>query len=141
MSQFIQRKRHLRLLCFLWGILLIVLAIQPEKVVEVFLPFSIMRDAAHGLTYGILTFFICLYLRFRRHLGGVPMNFKNAALLALVLTGFWGGLTEWLQHFIPDRCVSLSDWLYDMMGAVIGIICFRLRESGYVKQGLPKIRR
>jgi VanZ family protein len=141
MSQIIQRKRNLRLLCLLWGILLVALAIQPDKVVEIFLPLSIMRDAAHGLTYGVLTFFICLYLCFRRHVQGIPMTFKNAALLAFILTAVWGGFTEWIQHFIPDRYVSMKDWVCDMIGALFGIICFRLREMGYAKERLPKIRR
>ena len=141
MLKLIQRKRRLLLLCFLWGILLAALALQPDKAVNFFLPFSIMRDAAHAVTYGLMAFFLCLYLRFRRHILGIPMSFLNAALLALVLTALWGGFTEWTQRFIPDRCVSIKDWACDMIGAFFGIAAFRLRELGYVKEGLSKIRR
>lgn len=37
------------------------------------------------------------------------------ALLAL------GGLTEWAQHFVPGRSMSLADWLADAAGAALGL--------------------
>jgi len=37
------------------------------------------------------------------------------ALLAL------GGLTEWAQHLVPGRSMSLADWLADAAGAALGL--------------------
>jgi VanZ family protein len=127
----IERRRRLKLFCVLWGIFLAILALQPDGLVEIFLPFSYLRDIAHAVTYGILAFFLCLYLRFRRYVFKVPMTFWNAAFLALIGTAVWGGLTELIQHFAPDRYVSWKDWAYDMIGAFFGIVAFAAREKKY----------
>ena len=132
MPNLIERRRRLLTLCLLWALLLAVLAIQPDSLVEFFLPFSILRDGAHTATHGILVFFLCLYLRFRRHVFKVPMTFLNATLLAFFLAAGWGGFTEWMQQFVPGRYVSLKDLAYDMVGALFGIAFFRLKELGVV---------
>ena len=128
MSNLTQRKQRLLALCLLWGLLLAVLALQPERLVEVFLPVLVMRDIAHVLTYGVFAFFIALYLRFRRHLFGLSMTFLNAAFLAFALTVAWGGFTEWIQQFEPSRTVSLKDLAYDVLGAFAGVVVFVWRD-------------
>lgn len=118
-----------------------MLAMQPEHLVDIFLPLAIMKDIAHALTYGVLAFFTCLYLIFRRHLFGVLMTFTKSAMVSFLITACWGGFTEWLQNFSPTRTASLKDLGCDMIGALIGIIIFKFWEQGHARQRLQKIRR
>jgi VanZ family protein len=120
----IQRKQRLFYACFLWSLLLTALAMQPEKLVETFLPFSIMRSLAHSAAYGAFAFLLCLYFSFRRHLFGIPMKGFAMHAAAFLLTAALGGFTELIQLFSPDRYAELVDWYFDLAGALGGILVF-----------------
>ena len=120
----IQRKQRLFSACVLWAVLLVALAMQPEKLVETFLPFSIMRSLAHSAAYGAFAFLLCLYFSFRRHWLGVPMKGLAMHAAAFLLTAALGGLTEIIQLFSPDRYAELADWFFDLGGAAGGIMVF-----------------
>lgn len=122
----IQRKQRLLYACLLWSLLLTALAMQPEKLVETFLPFSIMRSLAHSAAYGAFAFLLCLYFSFRRYLLGFPMRGVAMYAAAFSLTAALGGFTELIQLLSPDRYAELIDWYFDLGGAAGGIAVFIL---------------
>jgi VanZ family protein len=56
-------------------------------------------------------------------------------LLALLLTLGYGFLDEWHQTFVPGRFGTLTDVGFDVMGAVIGLLIYRLWFSVEKKEG------
>ncbi len=122
----IHRKQRLFYACSLWAVLLMALAMQPEKVVETCLPLSIMRSLAHSAAYGAFAFMLCLYFCFRRHIFGRPLKGMLMYSLAFILTAILGGVTELMQLMTPDRYAELADWYFDLGGAAGGIGIFIL---------------
>ena len=39
---------------------------------------------------------------------------------------FYGALIEWVQHSVPGRDMSFSDWLADALGTYLAFLVFRL---------------
>lgn len=120
------RKKRLFLACFLWVVLLAVLAMEPNKIVKMFFPTSRARDFAHVLFYGVLAFLLCIYWRFKRRAGHTQIKNIHVVLLSFALTALFGGMTELMQLWTPDRLADWSDLGFDMIGASIGISCFYL---------------
>lgn len=73
----------------------------------------------HVLLYGILAVLLLWTLqetRWRR-----PARYGAVVLAALA----YGVLDEWHQSFVPGRSVSGWDLLFDVVGAGLGIVCWR----------------
>ncbi len=49
----------------------------------------------------------------------------GGAVAVLLITGGYGAYDEWFQLGIPGRYGSLSDWVLDLLGALIGIALYR----------------
>ncbi len=126
MNHLILRRKRLLLACFLWAVLLSVLAMQPLSIVKLFFPSPAARSFAHVLFYGVLAFLFCLYFRFKRNLGKIPIGNYRLVILSFFLTAALGGATEVMQLLTPDRMADLNDLYFDMAGAGIGIACFYL---------------
>ena len=108
----------------LWAVLLVMLSLEPDAAVESLLPADFLKNLAHAVTYGILAFLLCFFLRFKRSLLGFKMKDFNIAGFSFFLTLAWGGLTEIIQRWTPDRTASLKDLAYDGAGASAAILCF-----------------
>lgn len=123
---FKKRKQHLFIACFIWAVFLAVVAVQPKRTMNFFLPTEFMKSLAHSAAYGVLTFNLCLYFRFKRSFWGCHLNEITATGISLFLTGVWGAVTECSQFFTPDRRPDVIDWAWDMGGAIVGVIIFYL---------------
>jgi VanZ family protein len=58
----------------------------------------------------------------------------NMALVqAMITASFYGITDEFHQSFIPGRCMSITDWAADTVGAVIGssimLLIFSVKEN------------
>ena len=113
----------------LWAAWLVVLALQPDGLVEAFLPLHFLRNLTHGAAYSVLAFFLCFFLRFKRSLLAMKMKTFNMALFSFLITTGWGGLTELIQRWTPDRTPSWGDLAYDGLGAAAGIASFIIYEN------------
>jgi VanZ family protein len=76
-----------------------------------------LRKTAHLLEYGIFAFL--LYRSFDSARGGVPR--RTIAVFCLLISGFYAGLDEIHQLFVPGRGPSLSDCLIDTLGAGLAL--------------------
>lgn len=118
-----KRKRRLLIISTLWASLLLFLSVAPGKSF-VLVPFDIWMTFAHAIAYGVLAFFLCLYLRFKRSVGPFKMMGKNALIFAFVTASLWGGITELLQFMTPDRITDWWDLAADMAGAFVSLWVF-----------------
>ena len=109
-----------------WFLLLIFLALMPERVVLFFLRKPFFFSVAHIVAYWVLAFFLCLYLRFKRTFFVFRMNWWNIFFLTLVCCMACGGITEAVQVLTPDRAPDWYDFYCDLGGAMSGILFFML---------------
>jgi VanZ family protein len=54
------------------------------------------------------------------------MSRSMTNVLAILLTIGYGVLDEWHQYYVPGRYASLSDLLFDAVGAIVGVILYRV---------------
>lgn len=53
-----------------------------------------------------------------------PMPSRLASLVSFALTMSFGVVQEWAQSLVPGRYASLSDVLFDAVGALIGLCLY-----------------
>ena len=64
---------------------------------------------------------------------------NRAVLFAILWTSFFGATDEIHQFFVPGRYASVFDWIFDTIGAIVGVFALRillrllLRIRGYKK--------
>ena len=63
--------------------------------------------AAHALTYLALGYSLA--------------RATGSARTALVLVAWWGALDEVHQAFVPQRDAGIEDWLFDLLGGLVGV--------------------
>ncbi|WP_084604595.1 VanZ family protein [Desulfonatronum thioautotrophicum] len=74
-----------------------------------------IQNLLHIPAYGLLAFFWRWTLR--RYIQGL----QTAAILAFGLAVGFGVFQEWFQSMIPGRFASLSDVLFNTIGAALGV--------------------
>ena len=57
-----------------------------------------------------------------------------ATLAAVVVAVAYGGLEEWYQSFIPGRFASLTDVLFNTVGACLGVLAFRWLSRHHIRE-------
>ena len=129
MSGLRQRRGRILAACLLWALLLIFLALEPDAAVEIFLPFRVLRDLAHAACYGVLAFLVAVFLIFKRSLFSFRFTDRRAVLLAFGAALAWGGFTEYLQKFTPDRIPEAGDVFWDAAGAAAGLVLFAFNRK------------
>ena len=130
-------RRKYFILSSMWALLLVVMAVQPEKMVKRVLPTSWERFMAHSVAYGIFAFLLCLYFRFRKSLFRYRMKEGFVFLFSFVLVFAWGGLTEYIQLYSRDRIADWLDVFYDVLGAAWGIFLFFLYKRTVRERPFP----
>lgn len=135
------RKHKIRLIVaiFLWSILLVVLALEPDTAVNACLPKHVLRDLAHSAAYGMLAVLCYLYFHFKRHVLSHRMTERSIFICSFLIASGWGIFTEILQYFSPTRHAEFSDIFYDMAGAFVGIVFFILTKKKLKTFFLPLI--
>jgi VanZ family protein len=68
----------------------------------------------HSIEYGGLA------VLFVRALWREGVNWRDAALAAVVLASLYGASDEYHQAFVPNRNSTVSDWVADSFGASVG---------------------
>lgn len=86
------------------------LSIFPFSYVFVLIP---IRKCAHIFLYFVLSIFLFLYFREK-------FNFSH--ILSIIVCYFYACLDEFHQYFVPGRSSLFTDTLYDLSGAIIGVI-------------------
>jgi VanZ family protein len=76
--------------------------------------------AVHIIEYAILG-----YLLIRAGKYTASLSFKTLFLFVLVTGALIGGLDELYQSTVPGRIVSLGDWVFNLIGVIIGMTIFR----------------
>jgi len=100
---------------FIWMGIIFLFAVLPCKNVPL-AKVSHFDSAAHFAEYAILA---GLVLR-SFSLAGKVFNTK-IVLFTLILAGGYGILLELVQCFVPERCASVSDIIFNFAGGVSGI--------------------
>ena len=65
-----------------------------------------------------LEFFLLFFLALNAFLG---MRWRRSEAMAVIYCAFMGGLTEFLQLYVPGRSCDVKDWLADMAGTLFGL--------------------
>ena len=114
-----------------WILLFVLTHIPPAHLPG---PPDLSDKAAHLLAYGGLGTLATWFLAVRGSL-----NLRNGLILLAVLVGY-GMVDELTQGFIPYRQPDVYDWLFDALGAVIGISLMSLIANVFrVSQPLPSV--
>jgi VanZ family protein len=93
--------------------------LRPEEIPE-FLE-RIHDKVLHAGEYFLLFFFAVNAFRVTK----MDWLRLKAGVHALVYCLWVGGLTEWLQFYVPGRSTDFNDWLVDAAGAGLGLLLFR----------------
>jgi len=72
---------------------------------------------AHGLLFGILALLLFRALRYSFH---APA--RKLAAFAFIITVLYGASDEFHQSFVEGRCMSVTDWLADTIGAACVLV-------------------
>lgn len=108
-----------------WGIMLSILAVQPEALLLTFLEVKYFA-AAHMAAYAVLALFLMFSFSLRCSLGPLRLRPVRRCLLTLMLCASTGALTEALQIGSADRIADWNDLYCDLVGAGTGIALFLL---------------
>lgn len=140
------KKERFFLAVKLWAVLLVFLALLPEKVALMVLRKPEFFAVAHLVAYFILAFLLCLFLRFQRIFLSLRMRSITIFSLTLLFSMICGGVTEAVQVLTPDRGPDWFDLGCDLLGALSGILFFFLfsrtrlfRKIPALKQILPSL--
>lgn len=114
----------------LYSLFVFYMSIVPD-VPDFKLPdFDLKDKVMHGGAYVVLSLIICFELYRQRYL------FREKKMVAWSI-GFpilYGGLIELLQeNFFPPRSGEWSDWLADIIGALVGYFIAKYIFPKYVK--------
>ena len=88
-----------------------------------FLPsFTLMDKCLHFFAYAFLG------MLFFRALKNSAVGYREGLvfLLAVLLTGIYGGTDELHQYFVPMRCADWWDLLADFLGGCFGVVVYHL---------------
>jgi len=130
----------------LWGALILILVGMPGN----FLPQ--MRDFSDWLTWDKIVHF-CLFSPFAFLIAqGVDRQYGRLTwhsmlvILVILVSGFYGGLTELLQLFVfKGRDGNIYDFLANMAGSLLGIILYtvyrKLKLKYADKEKFPNLAR
>jgi len=108
-------KKFIWIPVFIWMGVIFLFAVLPCKNVPL-AKVSHFDSVAHFAEYAILA---GLVLR-SFSLAGKILNIK-IGLFTLILAGGYGILLELVQCFVPERCASVSDIIFNFAGVVFGI--------------------
>ena len=85
-----------------------------------------LDKVVHLLMYATFAF-LCLWGYRKQFVSNGLTYQKKALLLAVVISIFYGGLTEMLQEYlVPDRTGDWFDFLADSIGTLLGVFVFLL---------------
>jgi VanZ family protein len=84
--------------------------------------FTLMDKCLHFFAYGFLGM---LFLRALRN-SALGRREGLVLVLAIVLTGLYGGTDEFHQYFVPMRTADWWDLLADVIGGCFGVVCYHL---------------
>ena len=71
--------------------------------------------------------FLCIWGYRKQFISNGKAYQKKALLLAVVISIFYGGLTEILQEYlVPGRTGDWFDFLADSIGTLLGVLVFHL---------------
>jgi VanZ family protein len=59
-----------------------------------------------------------------RAVRGEGINWRGSVALTLVIVSAYGASDEWHQSFVPLRSSDVQDWFVDMLGGLIGVMCY-----------------
>jgi len=76
-----------------------------------------MDKLAHLMVFGLLGLTIVRALSRTLSWGALPI-----AVLSIMITGAYGALDEFHQHFVPQRSVELADLGADVVGATLACL-------------------
>jgi hypothetical protein len=112
-----------------WAVTLSVLSLQPERLLLTCLPVKPTHGPVHAVAYGVLSYCLCMFLVFRRHLGFLrrlrgPWLYASA----FVMASAWGGFNEIIQRWSVNRTPDWLDLGWDAAGAAFGLLVFRVRQ-------------
>ena len=85
-----------------------------------------LDKVVHLLMYAAFAF-LCIWGYRKQFISNGKAYQKKALLLAVVISIFYGGLTEILQEYlVPGRTGDWFDFLADSIGTLLGVLVFHL---------------
>lgn len=94
-----------------------------------------VEERTHLIEYGVLSIFIYEALAERARRGG---GGHFSALLAVLLTTFFGVADEYIQHFLPERTFDPRDILFNFLAGFMAIAASK--ALGWVRAKSDRIR-
>jgi len=118
---------HIALILFCAAIF-ILSSIPGEEFPKVDFEFS--DKIVHFLIYGVL--FILFFYSLKNQSKSIKLQ-KSALEFALLFTVVYGGTDEIHQYFVPMRSCELSDWIADILGALMVYYMFKFYLKTKIK--------
>jgi len=117
-----QQKQKFLTLFLGWMLLLLFLALLPNSVCRRMVPCEACFTAAHYVSYFVVAYLLCLYLRFRRTMFSIRMCNLSLVWMVFVLMFACSAATEGIQVFADGRTVCWSDFFCNLEGGALGIV-------------------
>ncbi|NWF89183.1 MAG: VanZ family protein [Ignavibacteriaceae bacterium] len=106
-------------LIFYWLLLFILTSLPSQSVPSV----GVNDKLEHFAAFFGLSFLLYLALSLQKK---SPLVRKNAFLFTLIIASFYGLLDELHQLIIPGRSCELIDLTADILGAILGVVFFKI---------------
>lgn len=129
MPSLLSRKKRFLAVSLFWAVLITLSAVQPHDFVWKFLPSEALQSAAHVVAYGLLGYWVCLWLIFARSFFFIRMTDLRVSAASFVICMAWGAFNEFLQLFCPTRYADLHDVGFNGIGVFSGIAFFLWRSN------------
>lgn len=116
---------------FFYAGIITFLSSIPNEQEEVFLLFNIDK-MLHFIEYFIFGYLVMrMFPMFPQKVWG-----RYSGVFTLFTGILFAAGDEWHQSFVPGRCSSVYDFLFDMAGIIIAVMAYR-----YMRYRVPVIRR
>lgn len=109
---------------FIWAFFIVLLTLTPGNYITRVTPFPDwigLDKLIHLFLFGIYTYLLLEGFRRQRK---YPFLLKNTVILSLLLGMVFALFTEIMQNIIPGRNGNYYDFLADMLGCLLGYLCW-----------------
>ena len=62
-------------------------------------------------------------------------NYKSIMIFSIILTGIYGAVDEFHQHYVPYRSSDVLDLVFDFLGGIFGVFIY-----GIIAKRRPRVR-
>lgn len=127
----LHRKKKLLIWTISLSSFLIGLAFIPGSICRSVVKNEWVYSGSHMVAHLVLAIIFCLYLKFRRRIGTLPMTDFSICVIASFASVLFGAGIEGIQAFVPGRYPDWLDFYWNVAGTASGILFFLVFRNSF----------